>query len=77
MSRNVDYNEGGHGYWDTIETHKASTNEENQKYCNSPKSSPKDDGMRKCWYCNKMFQKGPIYDNHYSICYDNYAYMHM
>ena len=30
-----------------------------------------------CWYCRKAFQKGPIYDEHYSLCYNRYAYMHM
>ena len=80
MSRNINHDSGEHRNWETHDIQNTLTAEENPRSSNrNPESSPKkqNDNLITCWYCRKKFEKGPVYDNHYSICYDNYAYLHM
>ena len=32
---------------------------------------------KECRYCRKKFENSSVYDDHFSECYDRYAYMHM
>ena len=80
MSRNIDHSSSEHRNWEANDIQIAMTAEKNPENSNSnPENSLKEqkDDLITCWYCRKEFQTGPIYENHYSICYDNYAYMHM
>ena len=81
MSRNIDHDSSEQRNWEVNDIHdEGMTTEKNPKSCNNTiGDSPKErkDDLITCWYCRKVFEKGPIYDNHYSICYDNYTYLHM
>ena len=62
--------------WDVIHI----VNQENENIEKEKDNINQDENMKemvKCWYCNKLFEKGSIYDEHYDRCYDNYAYLHM
>ena len=32
---------------------------------------------KECRYCRKKFENSSVYDDHFSECYDRYAYMHL
>ena len=34
-------------------------------------------GEKECRYCRRKFENTSVYDEHFSDCYDRYAYMHM
>ena len=36
-----------------------------------------ENGEKECRYCRRKFEDSSVYDNHFSECYDRYAYMHM
>ena len=52
-------------------------NKENQINSDEDKENQDCNETITCWYCRKSFEKGQIYDDHYSYCYNRYAYMHM
>ena len=76
IDRNNDHEINIDKNWDAVHI----VNEENQNSEKNLASFNQDEDkkvMVKCWYCNKSFEKGTIYDEHYDRCYDNYAYLHM
>ena len=64
-----------------LELPHTSTQKEEIKNCDEERANVnqllKTNQMLNSWYCNKTFEKGLKYDDHYSQCYDNYTYMHL
>ena len=66
IDRNIDHESCKEGYWEKEQISEPQ-NTENQENCKT----------LVCWYCNKHFERGPVYEEHYSECYNRYCYMHM
>ena len=76
IDRNNDHEANIDKNWDVVHI----VNKENQICEKNNASIDQDENkkvMVKCWYCNKSFEKGTIYEEHYDCCYDSYAYLHM
>ena len=60
IDRNNDHTTNIDNHWETYNN----SNEDKQNQIGDEQMNDTANVMLNCWYCNKKFEKGPIYDEH-------------